>query len=64
MDETKYNASHAPDPVAHEANKAADTPPEKVKDAVCIIKRFLKMCNLELVERIKIKDKDTGRIWK
>ena len=64
MDETKYNASHALDPVAHEAIKAADTPPEKVKDAVCIIKRFLKMCDLELVKRIEIRDKETGRIWK
>lgn len=64
MDNLRYNASHAPDPVAAKAIRAADEPPEKVKDAVCIIKRFLKMCNLELAQRIQIKDKDTGRIWK
>lgn len=61
MDNLKYNASHAPD---LKAIKAADEPPEKVKDAVCIIKRFLKICNLELAQRIQIKDKETGRIWK
>lgn len=62
--ETKYNASHAPDPTAHEAIRVADEPPKKVKDAICIIKKFLKMCDLELVQRIQIKDKESGRIWK
>ena len=64
MDETKYNASHTADPVAHEAIKAEDSPPDSVKKAMNIIKRILEICDLELVERIKIRDKKTGRIWK
>lgn len=58
-----YNASHALDPTAKEAIKSADEQPEKVKDAVKIIKTFLKMLDLEPAGRIKIKDKKTGRIW-
>ncbi len=59
----KYNASHASDPTAQKAIEAADEQPEKVSDAVQTIKIFLKMFDLELVGRIKIKDKLTGRIW-
>ena len=64
MDNLKYNKSHAPDPTARDAITAADEMPAKVHDAVVIIKKFLAICGLEIVGRIKIKDKDTGRIWK
>lgn len=64
MNDLNYNASHALDPTAKEAIKTVDDPPQKVKDSVSIIKKFLKMNNLELAERIKIKDNDTGRIWR
>ena len=63
MDNLTYNASHAKDPTAKEAIKSADEQPERVKDAVKIIKTFLRLLDLELVGRIKIKDKKTGRIW-
>ena len=64
MDNLKYNASHAPDPTARDAIIAADEMPEKVRGAVSIIKSFLKICDLELAERVQIKDLKTGRIWK
>lgn len=64
MDNLKYNKSHAPDPTARDVIAAADEMPAKVHDAVAIIKKFLNICNLELVGRVHIKDKDTGRIWK
>lgn len=63
MDNLAYNASHAADPTAKDAIKSADEQPERVKDAVKIIKTFLRLLDLELVGRIKIKDKKTGRIW-
>lgn len=52
MDNLKYNKSHASDPTARDAITAADEMPAKA------------ICGLEMVGRIKIKDKDTGRIWK
>lgn len=58
-----FNASHAADPTAKKAITAVDEQPEKVSDSIKIIKAFLKMLDLELVGRIKIKDKKTGRIW-
>ena len=64
MDDLKYNASHAPDPTARDAIIAADEMPEKVRGAVFIIKSLLKICDLELAERVQIKDLKTGRIWK
>lgn len=62
-DNLAYNASHAPDPTAKKAIEAVDEQPEKVSDAIKIIKAFLRMLGLEIVGRIKIKDKETGRIW-
>lgn len=64
MDNLNYNASHAPDPTASEAIKAADEMPVKISDTIKCIKTLLKMNNLELVKRIQIRDKETGRIWK
>lgn len=64
MDNLNYNASHAPDPTASETIKAADEMPVKISDTIKCIKILLKMNNLELVKRIQIRDKETGRIWK
>lgn len=64
MDNLNYNASHAPDPTASEAIRAADEMPVKISDTIKCIKILLKMNNLELVKRIQIRDKETGRIWK
>lgn len=64
MDNLNYNASHAPDPTASEAIRAADEMPVKISDTIKCIKILLKMNNLELAKRIQILDKETGRIWK
>lgn len=64
MNDLNYNKSHAPDPTAREAIKAADEMPLKIQYAIKIFKMVLKMNNLELVGRVKIRDNDTGRIWK
>ena len=64
MDNLKYNKSHATDPTAREAIKAADEMPVKISDTIKCIKLVLKMNNLELAKRIQIRDKETGRIWK
>ena len=64
MDNLNYNASHAPDPTASEAIRAADEMPVKISDTIKCIKILLKTNNLELTKRIQIRDKETGRIWK
>lgn len=64
MDSLKYNKSHATDPTAREAIKAADEVPEKIQTLIKVFKTLLKMNNLELAKRIQIRDRETGRIWK
>ena len=64
MDNLKYNKSHASDPTASEAIKAADEMPVKISDTIKCIKILLRISNLELAKRIQIRDKETGRIWK
>lgn len=64
MDNLNYNVSHAPDPTASEAIKAADEMPVKISDTIKCIKILLRMNNLELAKRVQIRDKETGRIWK
>lgn len=64
MDNLNYNASHAPDPTASEAIKAADEMPVKISDTIKCIKILLRMNNLELAKRVQTRDKETGRIWK
>lgn len=64
MNEEKYNGSHKLDMTSYSACKAASKQPEKVNDAIAIIKRFLQIIDLEMVGRIEIRDKTTGKIWK
>lgn len=64
MNEEKYNGSHKLDITSYTAINAASKQPEKVNDAIAIIKRFLQIVDLELVGRIAIRDKTTGKIWK
>jgi hypothetical protein len=53
---------------AHEAIKSVTKEEhqneKKVRDAINIIKSFLDLIDFELIERIKIKDKKTGKQYK
>lgn len=60
----KYNNSHAPDPTAAEAIKAADRQPKKIDDLIQGFKLCCRAAGVEVCERITLRDKDTGRIWK
>ncbi len=63
MERLKNGEGYA-DPTASEAIRAADTPP---KDIRWLIKTYREMAHLmgyEIVGRIALKDKDTGRTWR
>lgn len=64
MDDTRYNASHKADPTSHEAIKAADKMPYKIVGFIDAMKRIAKTLDLEIENRIVIKDLETGRVWK
>jgi len=63
-----FNQSGCKDLTAHEAIKSVTKEEhqneKKVRDAINIIKSFLDLIDFELIERIKIKDKKTGKQYK
>lgn len=61
----KYkNHEGYPDQTAGEAIKAADTQPKYVTFLIKIYKDLAHLVGCEIVGRVVIKDKDTGRIWR
>lgn len=52
------------DQTAGEAIKAADTQPKYVIFLIKIYKDLAHLVGCEIVGRVAIKDKDTGRIWR
>lgn len=58
-----HNGSGVRDPVACQAIREADRQPEHVSKAVELMKFTAKNFDCEVVNRIALKDKKTGRIW-
>lgn len=52
------------DPTASEAIKAADTQPKAVNWLIKAYKDMAHLMGYEIVGRIALKDKDTGRTWR
>lgn len=63
MDE-RYNKSHKLDLTQYEAIKKADKMPYKIVGFIDAMKRIAKTLDLEIENRIVIKDLETGRKWK
>ena len=58
-----HNGSGVRDPVACRAIKEADRQPEQVSKAVELKKLTAKNFDCEVVGRIVLRDKKTGRVW-
>ncbi len=58
-----HNGSGVRDPVACRAIKEADRQPEQVSKAVELMKLTAKNFDCEVVGRIVLRDKKTGRVW-
>ena len=59
----KYNPEHYRDPTATEAIHNADKQPENVNRFIRVVKKCAKRHGLEVVGRIAVKDKKTGRTY-
>jgi hypothetical protein len=64
MDTLNYNASHAADPAAGKAIRAADQQPQKIDDLIQGFKLSCRAAGVRVRGRIALEDKETGRIWR
>lgn len=58
-----HNGSGVRDPVACRAIREADRQPENVENAIRRMKTIAGWHDCEVVNRIALRDKKTGRIW-
>lgn len=59
-----YNGSHYPDPTAYHAIRRAENENSRVKDLIQELKEIIDDSGFELVERIVLRDKQSGRIYR
>ena len=57
------NGEGYPDPTAYRAIKEADRPPKPVKDVMHVLRTVASLAGFEIVGRIHLKDRETGREW-
>lgn len=58
-----HNASGVRDPVAAKAIREADRQPDNVENAIRRMKTIAGNLDCEVVGRIVLRDKKTGRVW-
>lgn len=51
------------DNTAGEAIERADRPPHAVKQVIYILHLIISLAGMEIVGRVTLKDKETGRVW-
>ena len=58
------NASGYPDPTAYQAIQAADEQAKRFDGVIRVLKYIIGLAGFELISRIEIRDKRTGREWR
>lgn len=59
-----YNGSHCPDPTAYKAIKNIDDKDERLNKVIRELKTLIEYRGFELVGRVVLRDKETGRIYR
>lgn len=57
------NGEGYPDPTAYQAIKEADRTPEPVKDVIKALRTVASLAGFEIIGKIHLKDRETGRVW-
>lgn len=57
------NMEGYPDPTAGKAVREADRPPRPVMEAIYILRTVASLAGFEIVGRITLRDKETGKEW-
>lgn len=63
-DDIKHNGSGYTDPTAFEAIKNVTEEEKKLAKTIKTIKSIAELAGYEVEERIVLKDKETGKIWR
>lgn len=58
------NASGYSDPTAYQAIQAVDEQAKRVDGVIRVIKYIIGLAGFELISRIEIRDRRTGREWR
>lgn len=57
------NGEGDPDTTAYRAIKAADRTPKPVKDVMIVLRTVASLAGFEIIGKIHLKDRETGRVW-
>lgn len=57
------NSEGYKDPTAGEAISSADRPPKQIVEVIRLIKSVASLAGFEVVGRIRLRDRETGREW-
>lgn len=60
----KYNAEHYPDPTPYNAIKKIESEHERHRKLIGCILRICELAGFEVMDRIVLLDKTTGKIWR
>lgn len=58
------NGEGYPDPTAYQAIKEADRTPKPVKDVMKTLRTVASMAGFDIIGKIILKDKETGKEWR
>lgn len=64
MNNTYKNGEGYPDHTAGKAIKNADKTPDRIMDVINLMKHCASVAGLEVVGRIVLKDRTTGKEWR
>lgn len=59
----RYNQEHYPDPTAADTIDRSDRQPNRISEFIYFTKQHAEASGLEIVGRIKIRDKKSGKIY-
>ena len=62
--ELKVNGSGCPDPTAYEAIMRAEVDAERHRKLIGCLLRICELSDFSLEERIVVRDKRTGKVWR
>lgn len=58
------NGEGYPDPTAYRAIKEADRPPKPVMDVIKALRTVASLAGFDIIGKIILKDKETGKEWR
>lgn len=58
------NKSGCQDPTAYKVEKSISEDEQRVSELVCVLKKIIKWAGFELINRIELRDRKSGRTYR